>query len=235
MREQIKFDELFATVESAITKLELEMLSLPRRKRPPVRFTGPAEAYQPDMTRDYFRIEYLKMIEVSLQQLCHRILQCHGLIRYQELETVLLSGQVTKIVHDYPELSSDSEGRSLQTELDMFRTLPAVNDESPNLSAYTRALRSMVPTMRAMFAHVEALVRLLTVNPASSATAERSFSSLRRLKTYLRSTCGQRRLNSLAVCHVHKDVLDAVDVRQLMKEFVLSRDSRATVFGHILV
>ena len=65
----------------------------------------------------------------------------------------------------------------------MFRTLPAVNDESPNLSAYTRALRSMVPTMRALFAHVEALVRLLTVNPASSATAERSFSSLRRLKT----------------------------------------------------
>ena len=73
----------------------------------------------------------------------------------------------------------------------------------------------MVPAMRAMFPHVEALIRLLLVNPASSATAERSFSSLRRLKTYLRSTCGQRRLNNhrhIIICHVHKHIMDGVNV-----------------------
>jgi len=59
----------------------------------------------------------------------------------------------------------------------------------------------MVPAMRAMFPQVESLVRLLLVNPASSATAERSFSSQRRLKNCMRSTCGEQRLN-IALCHV---------------------------------
>jgi len=52
----------------------------------------------------------------------------------------------------------------------------------------------MVPEMRAMFPNVENLVRLLLVNPASSATAERSFSALRRLKTYLRAVVKVRGL-----------------------------------------
>ena len=88
--------------------------------------------------------------------------------------------------------------------------------------------------MRAMFPNVESLVRLLLVNPASSSSAKRSFSGLRRLKTYLRSTCGQRRLNNLAICHVHKHILDSVDVQKLMKEFVLAQEKRAAVFGQIL-
>ena len=91
----------------------------------------------------------------------------------------------------------------------------------------------MIPEMMAMFPNVESLVRLLLVNPASSATAERSFSGLRRLKTYMRSTCGQRRLNNLAICHVHKDIMDTTDVNTLLKEFVLARDTRAAVFGHV--
>ena len=81
---------------------------------------------------------------------------------------------------------------------------------------------------------VESLVRLLLVNPASSASAERSFNGLRRLKTYLRSICGQRRLNNLAIFHVHEDILDSVDVQKLMNEFVLAQEKRAAVFGHNL-
>jgi hypothetical protein len=91
----------------------------------------------------------------------------------------------------------------------------------------------MVPEMRAMFPNVESLVRLLLVNPASSATAERSFSALRRLKTYLRASCGHLRLNNLAICHVHKEILDTIDISSLMNEFVLANDKRATVFGHL--
>jgi len=72
-----------------------------------------------------------------------------------------VSDQMTQVVCKYPELASDSEGRSLQTELDMFRTLPAVKKKS-SIPVHSQALRSMVPTMCAMFPHVEALVRLST-------------------------------------------------------------------------
>jgi hypothetical protein len=157
------------------------------------------------------------------------------LARYCQLEAILLSGQITDIASLYPELR---DIKSLQTQLDMCLSLPDITGKitcssTLTLDACTQVLRNMIPEMRAMFLYVESLIRLLLVNPASSATAERSFSGLRRLKTYLRSICGQRRLYNLAMCHIHKEIMDTVDVQKLMKEFVLAKDSRAAVFGHI--
>ena len=91
----------------------------------------------------------------------------------------------------------------------------------------------MVPAMRALFPTVAVLVRLLVVNPTSSATAERSFGCLRRLKSYTRSTCGQMRLNDVAFCHVLKDILDELDIKKLVQEFVLGKDNRRSLFGKI--
>ena len=42
--------------------------------------------------------------------------------------------------------------------------------------------------------------------PVSVASAERSFSSLRRLKTWMRSSMGEDRLTGLALLNVHKDI-----------------------------
>ena len=89
----------------------------------------------------------------------------------------------------------------------------------------------MAPELRAEYCEVEKLVRLLLVSPASSAQAERSFSALRRLKTWLRSTMTQQRLNSLAVCHVHQTYLDLVDVDALIQEFVARNKTRVSLFG----
>lgn len=50
---------------------------------------------------------------------------------------------------------------------------------------------------------VERLLCLWLVSPAYSCSAERSFSALRRLKTWLRSTMTQRRLNRVMIYHVH--------------------------------
>jgi len=41
----------------------------------------------------------------------------------------------------------------------------------------------------------------------------------------------QMHLNSVAVCHIHQDLLDEVDLTKLMREFVSLTDSRAHVFG----
>ncbi len=92
-------------------------------------------------------------------------------------------------------------------------------------------LKGMSPELRGEYTEVENLVRLLLVSPASSAEAERSFSALRRLNTYLRSTMTQQRLNSLAVCHVHQELLDSIDVDALMQEFVSRNDTGACMFG----
>ena len=53
-------------------------------------------------------------------------------------------------------------------------------------------------------------LKILAVIPATSCSAERSFSSLRRLKTYLRSSMGQERLSNLALLHVEREYVNKV-------------------------
>ena len=102
----------------------------------------------------------------------------------------------------------------------MFRTL----ESQASLRVCLVTFRNLSADMKALFPNVETLLRLLAVNPASSATAERSFSSLRRLKTFLRSTIGQSRFTHCALCDVHKNILDTVDTVGLMRDFIASKD-----------
>ena len=56
--------------------------------------------------------------------------------------------------------------------------------------------------------------------PATTATRVRSFSALKQIKRYLRSTMKQERLNSLVTIHVHKDKADKLELRAIWNEFV---------------
>ena len=57
---------------------------------------------------------------------------------------------------------------------------------------------------------VQTVCKLLAVNPATSAAGERSFSSARRLKTWLRSRMGDDRFSNLAARNGHKQRTDSV-------------------------
>lgn len=53
--------------------------------------------------------------------------------------------------------------------------------------------------------------KILATLPVTTCTAERSFSTLRRLKTYLRSTMGDLRCTGLALLNIHRDIDVSVD------------------------
>jgi len=128
-------------------------------------------------------------------------------------ENVLITGQVDReVLGPYTELSIED----LEVQLAMFQRMHKITKLSEGVSV----MQGMSANVRCMFCEVEKLLRLLLVCPCSSAEAERSFSSLRRLKTWLRSTMTQTRLNSVAVCHCHQELLDNVDLSELMREFV---------------
>ena len=61
---------------------------------------------------------------------------------------------------------------------------------------------------RALMGEVMKLVKLLMTIPATNASSERAFSTLRYIKNYLRTTIFQERLNNLMVTYVYKDRLD---------------------------
>ena len=91
-------------------------------------------------------------------------------------------------------------------------------------------LRGLSKECRALFNQVEVLVRLLLLVPASSATAERSFSALRRMKTWLHSTMSQARLNHVCLLNIHSDILDTLDFNAVAADFIAKNDGRATTF-----
>ena len=79
-------------------------------------------------------------------------------------------------------------------------------------------------------AEVVTVFKLIMVLPSTNAVSERSFSAIKRLKTYLRSTVKQDRLNYLLLLHVHKDRTDSLSLTHVVEQFVSSSEHRLSVF-----
>ena len=72
---------------------------------------------------------------------------------------------------------------------------------------------------RLLLSQVEKLLQLVFTMPSTNVTSERSFSALRRLKSYLRTTMSQEWLNYLMLLYVHKDRMDAPDLKGVLNNF----------------
>ena len=80
---------------------------------------------------------------------------------------------------------------------------------------------------------VTKLAKLLLVLPATSATSERSFSAVKPIKTYLRSTASGNRLNHCMLLHVHCKKTDQLNMIEIAKEFVGDNQARLRTFENI--
>ena len=78
-------------------------------------------------------------------------------------------------------------------------------------------LQEAVNSANPMFPNIHTILKVLLTMPVSTASAEKSFSGLRRLKTYMRSTMSDERLAGLALLHVHHDT--PVDIPSIIKDF----------------
>ena len=86
-------------------------------------------------------------------------------------------------------------------------------------------LQSLDSSRRKLLSEISTLGKLLLVMLATNAVSERSFSALKRVKTYLRSTTGDSRLNHLMMLHVHKDRTDALTLVDVANEFVGEKEN----------
>ena len=67
----------------------------------------------------------------------------------------------------------------------------------------------------------------------TNSTSEQSFSAMRRVKSYLRSTMTQERINNLMIFkHVQKELTDETNLTDIAKEFISGNENREKVFGH---
>ena len=114
--------------------------------------------------------------------------------------------------------------------------MQAANEQLKNVTS----VRSIADALSAseigmkMLSEVATLLKIYLTVPVTTATAERSFSVLRRLKTWLRSTMSQKRLNNLLVLHCHKGLTDELSLKHIAEDFATANDRRRSFFGSFL-
>ena len=123
----------------------------------------------------------------------------------------------------------DFNGDELKAKLETLRyfsesTINNVKELVEFVQSLSAATKSFVP-------QVIVLAKILLVMPATNAVSERSFSAIKRVKTYLRSTTSYCRLNHLMVFHVHKDRKDSLNMIEVANAFVERNDSQHPISG----
>ncbi|KYN14293.1 hypothetical protein ALC57_13460, partial [Trachymyrmex cornetzi] len=62
-------------------------------------------------------------------------------------------------------------------------------------------------------------IRVLLTIPTTCSN-EKSFSYLRHLKSYLRSTMKQERLNHIATLYIYREMVDKLNMQELINNFI---------------
>ena len=99
----------------------------------------------------------------------------------------------------------------VKAELEVWKAAMTLTSPIPK-----SALECLDNCDQKLYPNIYTLLQILATIPVSTATPERTFSSLRRLKNYLRNTTSENRLNGLALMNIHYmikiDVNEVVDV-----------------------
>ncbi|PNT75055.1 hypothetical protein BRADI_1g27024v3 [Brachypodium distachyon] len=83
---------------------------------------------------------------------------------------------------------------------------------------------------RGCFPNAVIAYRILLTIPVTVASAKRSFSKLKLLKSYLRSTMTQERFNGLATISLENDVLEKINYEDIIEDFVSRNTRRMMLF-----
>ena len=119
----------------------------------------------------------------------------------------------------------DIDGNELYVELKLLREiLPRKKMRAIDILKFLKGVDYFPNTIIAY--------RILLTIPVTVASAERSFSKLKLLKSYLRSTMLQERLNGLALIAIENDVLKTIKYEEMVDEFASKSVRRTTFFKY---
>lgn len=208
--------------------VDVEEAFLPRRRKVPAKLAfGPGHtAHQPDTIEDLHRQEYFAVLDHAKGSIEARFDQ-PGFETYSTMQDMLLQASNGEsydaaLAMLKPSYSTDVDFDRLDIQLAMLHSTigPVVS-----FSEVVKKFKAL-PTM-ALYSEVKVILQLIMVLPATNAVSERSFSTLRRLKTYLRSSMTQERLQALMTLTTYKENTDELDPKNIIKLFVGSNSRRA--------
>ncbi|XP_050500964.1 52 kDa repressor of the inhibitor of the protein kinase-like [Diabrotica virgifera virgifera] len=171
---------------------------------------------QTDSVQDYFRITiYIPYIDLFLTHIQDRFLNHRKILSnfaclFPNKMKNFNEESCAQLFEPYSSILRDDSRDIWVDEVKLWRQRIAGKNVKNSLEALDVCNGDAFP-------NVHQMLRILAVLPVTTATNERSFSTLRRLKTYLRSTMSEDRLNGLASLNIHRDV--EVDPQRVLEKF----------------
>ena len=253
MRSDEHFQRLYSQCvnEAADKNIGTPKDSLPRRRRAPkrlddyARIDGCASSTSDDFnnTEQYYRQAYFEVLDHVIQCMEERfnqetlqyLLSVERLILEPFQENNQYSSTSSKeLQREFPLLEGDINFDKLISELSLLRpTFQSVCPEIKKVTSINTVIEFLKrANMEVTFKEFGKLVKLYLTVPVSNASAERGFSTLRRVKTYLRSRMTQEHLNHFVVLHAHKNLTDNIDLKKVANNFVTLNERRIRYFGN---
>jgi hypothetical protein len=168
-------------------------VKLPKKRKIPKRFIEGKQGHYFKSAKDHYRALFFEVIDTALSALYTRF-QNNVIEHLANVEKCIVNSKKinTSIITDY--YGSDFD----ETKLELHRNimLDIAKSKGFNISSVSNVidfskeefyLQDLVPELIK-------LIKIILTVPVSSCTAERSFSALRRLKTFLQSTMAQHDL-----------------------------------------
>ena len=239
MRNDEKFTAFYSSVVSSSQQLTDDPV-LPRYRRRPRRFDEGEHPHHFATPEDRYRQVYFEVLENCCGEIDNRFAQS-DLTLISSLEKLLLDAANGEVIRQeipsyLSHYLSEQEIVQLKAQLPMLpgaidSTLSGSVKHVTNVRTVCDALNGS-EIMKQMLSIVHKLAVIYLTFPVTSATAERSFSSLRRVKTYLRSRMTSQRLNNLFLLYIHQSYTDTLDLSLVAKDFASSNTRRVNYFGH---
>jgi len=200
---QTTFDEIFNVAQQMTNSVGGDDIAVPRIVgRQTRRDNVPAAD-----ANEYYRLSlFVSFLDFLISEL-HSRFSAHADV-LSSLQAVLPqhcnevnSDKIAKCAEFYGDLLPDPNHLASEMVIwkQKWRSTP---DEEKKLSA----LESFISCSDDFFPNIKAMLGILATLPVSTATAERSFSTLKRIKTYLRNSMGHNRLSGLALLSIHREI-----------------------------
>lgn len=227
---------------SAVEELKsfTEEPKLPRKRKLPRRLDhGSSAAHQHSSAKEMYRQIYYKAIDIVAEEVKRRFDQSDiCLIRdFENLLLVCANNQNPVDLSSQTLVDFIENVERLKIQLAMLSDLikTAFNGTIKKVTNIRTIADAMMQSgiYKIMLCEVNKLLLLYFTFPVTTATAERSFSTLRRVKSYLRNTISACRLNNLLLIHVHQDRTDDLDLLEIAKKFIHANSRRSNYFGKI--
>lgn len=191
-------------------------------------------AYHPCTARDNYRSIYYEALDTLVTSIKERFSQ-PSFEAYEKMEGLLLKSiQSFDTSEEIEYLRAHYSNDIVINHLDVEKDVLCAMFKEEKIVCFQEVvnhIKKIDQAQRLLIPNVVTICKLLLVNPATTATAERSFSLARRIKTWLRSKMLAARFNSMAILHEHKQLTDSLSLTEVANEFVSKNESRKFIFG----